>query len=232
VNIGARRRRRTVTCPSARPARRRGCSAGDCGICEKKAGARDPRLRHGPASPDRNGAIGRDRRRADRVPARRAGRDQESRWCDFRSSSSRRKARRAIWGRESDGWTSRAQVCRQPARRPVQELIDEHLRRVGRHQRPEIVCNYWRRRSRWSRAAPALPSCRRWRAGVPEAPGHAARARGSGRSGTLYWIVNRARKLPAARTASTPSSGNTSPAWSSAGACCRQGGLSLDRLTG
>src|SRR5437870_3197381 len=29
-----------------------------------------------------------------------------------------------------------------PPDAPVQELIDEHLRRVGRHQPPEIVCNY------------------------------------------------------------------------------------------
>src|SRR5204863_505134 len=29
-----------------------------------------------------------------------------------------------------------------PPDAPVQELVDEHLRRVGRHQPPEIVCNY------------------------------------------------------------------------------------------
>jgi len=45
-------------------------------------------------------------------------------------------------GRESDGGYRARKFVGSPPDAPVQELIDEHLRRVGRHQPPEIVCNY------------------------------------------------------------------------------------------
>jgi DNA-binding transcriptional LysR family regulator len=86
-----------------------------------------------------------------------------------------------------------------PPDAPVQELIDEHLRRVGRHQRPEIVCNYLETQIAMVESGAglavmptlALPACLKRRVTLHALVDPVA-------SGTLYWIVNRARKLPAA----------------------------------
>ena len=86
-----------------------------------------------------------------------------------------------------------------PPDAPVQELIDEHLRRVGRHQRPEIVCNYLETQIAMVESGAgvavmptlALPACLRRRVTMHALVDPVA-------SGTLYWIVNRARKLSAA----------------------------------
>src|SRR5438876_391453 len=86
-----------------------------------------------------------------------------------------------------------------PPDSPVQELIDEHLRRVGRHQPPEIVCNYLETQIAMVESGAglavmptlALPACLKRRVTLHALVDPVA-------SGTLYWIVHRARKLPAA----------------------------------
>jgi LysR family carnitine catabolism transcriptional activator len=85
-----------------------------------------------------------------------------------------------------------------PPEMPVQELIDMHLRRVGRLTPPEIVCNYMETQIAMVEAGAgiammptlALPACIKRRVTMhalvdPVAPG------------TLYWTENRARKPPA-----------------------------------
>ena len=86
-----------------------------------------------------------------------------------------------------------------PPDMPIQELIDEHLKRVGRHHPPEIVCNYWETQIAMVETGAgvavmptfARPACVKRKITMHALVDPIA-------SGTLYWVVNRARKLPAA----------------------------------
>ena len=86
-----------------------------------------------------------------------------------------------------------------PPDMPIQELIDENLRRVGRHHPPEIVCNYWETQIAMVETGAgvavlptfALPACVKRKVTMHALVDPVV-------SGTLCWVVNRARKLPAA----------------------------------
>jgi DNA-binding transcriptional LysR family regulator len=86
-----------------------------------------------------------------------------------------------------------------PPDMPIQELTDANLRRVGRHRPPEIVCNYWETQIAMVETGAgvavmptfARPACLKRKVTMHALVDPVV-------SGTLYWVVNRARKLPPA----------------------------------
>jgi len=85
-----------------------------------------------------------------------------------------------------------------PPGNPIRELMDEHLGRAGRRQPPDIVCNYLETQIAMVEAGSGV-------AVVPSFAMHACAKRAIALhalvapqvSGNVYWLVNRARKLPA-----------------------------------
>jgi len=85
-----------------------------------------------------------------------------------------------------------------PAGNPIRELMDEHLGRAGRREPPDVVCNYLETQIAMVEAGSGV-------AVVPSFAMHACAKRvislhtltGPQVSGNVYWLVNRARKLPA-----------------------------------
>ena len=86
-----------------------------------------------------------------------------------------------------------------PSDYPVQQLIDQHLARAGRHAPPEVVCNYLETQIAMVEVG----------AGIAVVPSYSVPACEKRRivmhplvepvvSANLYWVVNRARKLPEA----------------------------------
>ena len=84
-----------------------------------------------------------------------------------------------------------------PTGNPIRELIDEHLGRAGRREPPDIVCNYLETQIAMVEAGSGV-------AVVPSFAMHACAKRAITMhalmapqvSGNVYWLVNRARKLP------------------------------------
>jgi len=85
-----------------------------------------------------------------------------------------------------------------PSGNPIRELMDEHLGRAGRREPPEIVCNYLETQIAMVEAGSGV-------AVVPSFAMHACAKRAISAyalvapqvAGNVYWLVNRARKLPA-----------------------------------
>ena len=85
-----------------------------------------------------------------------------------------------------------------PPGNPIRELMDEHLERAGRREPPDIVCNYLETQIAMVEAGSGV-------AVVPSFAMHACAKRAIGFhalvapqvAGNVYWLVNRARKLPA-----------------------------------
>jgi len=84
-----------------------------------------------------------------------------------------------------------------PAGNPIRELMDEHLGRAGRREPPEVVCNYLETQIAMVEAGSGV-------AVVPSFVMHACAKRAIALhalvapqvAGNVYWLVNRARKLP------------------------------------
>jgi DNA-binding transcriptional LysR family regulator len=84
-----------------------------------------------------------------------------------------------------------------PTNNPIRELVDEHLLRAGRAEPPEIVCNYLETQLAMVEVGAGV-------AVVPSFVMHACAKRAitihelvaPRITGNLYWLVNRARKLP------------------------------------
>ena len=84
-----------------------------------------------------------------------------------------------------------------PPGNPIRELMDEHLGRAGRRAPPEVVCNYLETQIAMVEAGSGV-------AVVPSFVMHACAKRAIALhalvapqvSGNVYWLVNRARKLP------------------------------------
>jgi DNA-binding transcriptional LysR family regulator len=86
-----------------------------------------------------------------------------------------------------------------PSDYPVQQLIDQHLARVGRHAPPDVLCNYLETQIAMVEVG----------AGIAVVPSYSVPACAKRKinlhtlgepvvSANLYWVVNRARKLPEA----------------------------------
>jgi DNA-binding transcriptional LysR family regulator len=84
-----------------------------------------------------------------------------------------------------------------PRENPIQRLVDEQLQRAGRRAPPEVVCNYLETQI-------AMVESGAGSAVVPTFAASACAKRGMAMyplidpvvSANLYWLVNRARKLP------------------------------------
>ena len=84
-----------------------------------------------------------------------------------------------------------------PPGNPIRELMDEHLGRSGRREPPDIVCNYLETQIAMVEAGSGV-------AVVPSFAMHACAKRAIALhalvapqvAGNVYWLVNRARKLP------------------------------------
>jgi DNA-binding transcriptional LysR family regulator len=84
-----------------------------------------------------------------------------------------------------------------PPGNPIRELMDEHLGRVGRRAPPDVVCNYLETQIAMVEAGSGV-------AVVPSFVMHACAKRAIALhalvapqvAGNVYWLVNRARKLP------------------------------------
>jgi len=84
-----------------------------------------------------------------------------------------------------------------PPGNPIRELMDEHLGRAGRREPPDIVCNYLETQIAMVEAGSGV-------AVVPSFAMHACAKRAIALhalvapqvAGNVYWLVNRARKLP------------------------------------
>jgi DNA-binding transcriptional LysR family regulator len=85
-----------------------------------------------------------------------------------------------------------------PPKHPIRELVDEQLRRAGRHTPPDLMCNYLDTQIAMVESGagvavvPSFVGQACAKRGIPTHPIVNPQARGN-----LYWLANGARKLPA-----------------------------------
>jgi LysR family transcriptional regulator, carnitine catabolism transcriptional activator len=84
-----------------------------------------------------------------------------------------------------------------PPGNPIRSLVDEHLARAGRREPPEVVCNYLETQLAMVEVGSGVAVVPSFVMPACEKRAVAAHALVSPHvSGSVYWLVNRARKLP------------------------------------